>query len=58
MEKTLSLKIDRVQTTLDSITKDIEELKEDKDIGVHQKRDLRIKVDKHETQLNKLEQAN
>ena len=57
-ERRLSLKIDKVQTTLDSIVGDLEKSREDRTIGAHQTRELRIQVDGHEKRINKLEQAN
>lgn len=49
---------DKILTKLDSIVKDIEELKEDEDIGVDQIRELRIEVDDHEKRIKKLERSN
>ncbi|MDP3244049.1 MAG: hypothetical protein Q8M83_00045 [bacterium] len=46
---------DEVLTGLDSVMKELETMREESTIGVHQTRELREDVDDHEKRITKLE---
>lgn len=49
--------IDKVLTGLDKVMKELEIIREDSVIGIHQTRELRVDVDNHQKRILTLEQA-
>ena len=49
---------DKIFTTLDKIVSELVNMREDREIGTEQIRELRVSVDDHEERITKLESSN
>ncbi len=49
---------DDVLNGLDKVMKELENIREDNEVGTHQIRELRVEVDNHEKRISKLETPN